>query len=473
MLETHTPKITINEISQKIKLNAQKVTSSTFNNIEIKSTELNQIQIEPINEQEFQHQVNEFEHFTKLALERSKVRNRLPNSFNKFPRLIFKPFASLLLKCLSYIFKDQREVNKNLFHTLDTLTKQDKNLLTSIKNNYTKIESIFYNNIHFTNEIKHSFNQLKDKNTANIESNNRILQKQINENFTKNQWEIEQVKLSIGQLKRENDDLIQKNVYLNKTLNQQEEIIKYLVKIINNEDTDKKLSRIENINKKINNHSLDSFYLAFENKFRGDREDIKTVLKKDYSYLIENLNINKADSLFIDVGCGRGEWLEIVQELGYQGIGVDLNQVMSQDCNDHGLNVIISDCVEYLQSLEDNSVDVVTGFHIVEHLPLEIILNLFRQCLRVLKTQGMVIFETPNPDNVLVGSRNFYNDPTHRNPIPSSTLAFMLECAGFPKVEVLNLHPIPNHSLTGDELALRFSEYFYGCQDYAVMGFLH
>jgi len=49
----------------------------------------------------------------------------------------------------------------------------------------------------------------------------------------------------------------------------------------------------------------------------------------------------------------------------------------------------------------------------------------------------------------------------------------MLECAGFPKVEVLNLHPIPNHSLTGDELALRFSEYFYGCQDYAVMGFLH
>jgi len=196
-------------------------------------------------------------------------------------------------------------------------------------------------------------------------------------------------------------------------------------------------------------------------------------LKKDYSYLIENLNINKADSLFIDVGCCRGEWLEIVQELGYQGIGVDLNQVMSQDCNDHGLNVIISDCVEYLQSLEDNSVDVVTGFHIVEHLPLEIILNLFRQCLRVLKTQGMVIFETPNPDNVLVGSRNFYNDPTHRNPIPSSTLAFMLECAGFPKVEVLNLHPIPNHSLTGDELALRFSEYFYGCQDYAVMGFLH
>ncbi|MGY6530346.1 MAG: methyltransferase domain-containing protein [Cyanobacterium sp.] len=464
MLESYIPRITITDINQKIKTNLhnQSYSSTTPTSV---NTQLDNTPIKNIDDQEFKHFIN-------LATERSKVRSTLPKSFNNSYLSLFNSFiGKFLLKILAYILKDQREVNFNIINALKVLEKTDKQLLTNIKNvnkyreNVKQVEETLTKT---KKEIKHE----QDNFRKDIEKNSRILQKEINNNFAKYQWEIEQLKLSFKQLSITNDNLIQKNIYLHKTLYQQEELIQSLTKKINSKDIKEHISVKKEINNRLADNSLDSFYLAFEDKFRGDKEDIKNVLKKDYGYLIESLNIDKTNSLFVDVGCGRGEWLQIVQELGYQGIGVDLNRVMGQDCNDRGLNVIICDGVEYLKSLEDNSVDAVTGFHIVEHLPLEVVLNLFHQCLRVLKPHGMVIFETPNPENTLVGSCNFYNDPTHRNPIPSATLTFMLESVGFPRVEVLKLHPIPNQSLIGDELALRFSKYFYGCQDYAVIGYL-
>ena len=98
-------------------------------------------------------------------------------------------------------------------------------------------------------------------------------------------------------------------------------------------------------------------------------------------------------------------------------------------------------------------------------------LGLLDETFRVLKPGGLAIFETPNPQNVLVGSCNFYLDPTHRHPVPSSMMKFMAETRGFSKVEILNLHPYPaSLLLSGSELADRFSEYFYGPQDYAAIG---
>jgi O-antigen chain-terminating methyltransferase len=116
----------------------------------------------------------------------------------------------------------------------------------------------------------------------------------------------------------------------------------------------------------------------------------------------------------------------------------------------------------------------VTGFHIVEHLPFEVIIHLFDESLRVLKPGGIIIFETPNPQNVLTGSCNFYFDPTHRNPIPSPTLKFIAENRGFCQVKTLPLHPYPDtYKIKGDgsQLEDRFNRYFYGEQDYAVIGF--
>jgi O-antigen chain-terminating methyltransferase len=84
----------------------------------------------------------------------------------------------------------------------------------------------------------------------------------------------------------------------------------------------------------------------------------------------------------------------------------------------------------------------------------------------------LVIFETPNPSNVIVGSCNFYFDPTHLNPLPSLTTEFLVQYAGFSSVTILPLHPSTASVLAEEsEVAQRFNEYFYGPMDYAIVGY--
>jgi hypothetical protein len=92
--------------------------------------------------------------------------------------------------------------------------------------------------------------------------------------------------------------------------------------------------------------------------------------------------------------------------------------------------------------------------------------------VRVLKPGGMAIFETPNPENVLVSSYSFYLDPTHRHPLPSHMVKFMVEARGLCRVEVMYLHPSdePRVEEAGLDVAKRFNDYFYGPRDYAVIG---
>ncbi|MBN3927611.1 class I SAM-dependent methyltransferase [Nostoc sp. NMS4] len=218
-------------------------------------------------------------------------------------------------------------------------------------------------------------------------------------------------------------------------------------------------------------HFLDAFYVAFEEQFRGSRQEIVNRLKV-YLPLIEEAKIGTHESPILDVGCGRGEWLELLQESGYTARGLDINRVMVEQSRSRGFEVIEADVIVYMQSLPDSSLGIVTGFHIIEHLAFPTLMKFFSEVVRILKPGGLAIFETPNPQNVLVGSCNFYLDPTHRNPLPSSMIKFILETQGLQQVKVINLHPYPEtYKVIGSEIAERFNEYFYGPQDYAVVGY--
>ena len=93
------------------------------------------------------------------------------------------------------------------------------------------------------------------------------------------------------------------------------------------------------------------------------------------------------------------------------------------------------------------------------------------EAYRTLARKGMLILETPNPDNLIVAAKNFYTDPTHQRPIPSVLAAFLAEHAGFSKVEVVNQHPFAaGVSIPGEsEIASRFNKLFYSHQDYSVI----
>jgi 2-polyprenyl-3-methyl-5-hydroxy-6-metoxy-1,4-benzoquinol methylase len=220
-------------------------------------------------------------------------------------------------------------------------------------------------------------------------------------------------------------------------------------------------------------HDMDALYAALEDEFRGSRQEIGERLSVYLPKLTE-AGIGSASMPILDVGCGRGEWLELLREHQLQGAGIDLNRVVLAICRERGLQVQEAEAIEYLRSLPEASLGAVTAFHVIEHLALPQLLALLDAARRALKPGGVAIFETPNPNNVFVVSRYFYLDPTHRHPIPPLLGRFLAEARGFERVEILELHPWPvEHRLdtsTGGDVAARFNECFYGPQDYAIIG---
>jgi 2-polyprenyl-3-methyl-5-hydroxy-6-metoxy-1,4-benzoquinol methylase len=219
-------------------------------------------------------------------------------------------------------------------------------------------------------------------------------------------------------------------------------------------------------------HMLDALYVSFEDQFRGTREDIKERFRV-YLPILKQAMRGSDDMAILDIGCGRGEWLDLLNEEGLQAQGVDLNRVLVAECRSRGLQAIEAEAISHLSTLPPNSLGAVTGFHIIEHLAFDTLVALLDETVRVLKPGGVAIFETPNPENVLVGSCNFYFDPSHRNPLPSPMIKFIAEARGLCRVEILNLHPYPESYRVeggGLDVAQRFNEYFYGPQDYAVVG---
>lgn len=214
-------------------------------------------------------------------------------------------------------------------------------------------------------------------------------------------------------------------------------------------------------------HLLDSLYSSLEDDFRGTREEIKESL----SFYLPILKDAGITSDILDVGCGRGEWLEVMKEAGLPARGVDSNRIMIENSSRAGLEAIESDAVSYLRSQADNSLSCITAFHFVEHLPLPALVSFLDECARKLKSGGLAVFETPNPENLLVGACNFYLDPTHRNPIPATTLKFLLEARGFSRVEILPLHPPTPAVLKGDDdLTRQLNQKLFGPMDYAIVG---
>lgn len=220
-------------------------------------------------------------------------------------------------------------------------------------------------------------------------------------------------------------------------------------------------------------HQADAWYVSFEDEFRGPREEIKNNARF-YLPMLREAGAGSQETPVLDIGSGRGEWIEVLRDEGLSASGVDCNRAMVAHCLERGLTVTEAEAVGYLRDLPAESLGAVTAFHVIEHLPLPTLLDLLDEAVRVLKPGGIAIFETPNPSNILVGAHNFYLDPTHRNPLPSVVTKFIAEARGLCRVEVKPLHPCPEGTRVrddGSEIVRRFNEYFYGPQDYAVVGY--
>lgn len=158
-----------------------------------------------------------------------------------------------------------------------------------------------------------------------------------------------------------------------------------------------------------------------------------------YVPFLEPLRRLQAEVHVLDLGCGRGEWLELMRERGFAARGIDLDDGMLASCSELGLDAGQEDVLEALRQAADASLSVVSAFHVVEHLPFETVRQVLGEAFRVLIPGGLLILETPNPENLVVGTSNFYLDPTHERPIPPLLLSFATEQAGFLRNKVLRL----------------------------------
>ena len=207
------------------------------------------------------------------------------------------------------------------------------------------------------------------------------------------------------------------------------------------------------------------FYRAFEDEFRGGRELIKSRLAQ-YLHFLDPLKRTDPDVTAVDLGCGRGEWLELMGEHGIAARGIDLDDGMLAACRERNFDVETGDAIVFLKSLPDESVSLVSAFHLVEHIPFNELKQLVEESLRVLKPAGLLILETPNPENLIVGTASFYFDPSHEKPIPSQLLNFLPKHYGFSRTKIVRLQE-PSDIESKD---LNLLDVFVGVSpDYAVV----
>lgn len=373
-----------------------------------------------------------------------KRKNRVVRLINRFLNYIIKVDHSRQVKHNTSILYLIMICLLDINH----IREKENNIYNKIKDINDKLKTIdiaFDKRGDEINQIYDWMNQLIDENRMNIKGT-------LNETRENTR----QIRMLISNLKTR----LSEYEILLKELSNDQHVQKSTRSIIN--EKEKKTSTDE---------LFGSTYLFIENMFRGTDKDI---LKRQSIYLPAIQKAAKeANSKILDLGCGRGEWIELLQQNDFHSKGVDINNTLINLCMQKKLDVVQEDIIEYLKMIERESLGGITCFQVIEHLPFNEIILLIKHASRALLPGGVLIIETPNPENILVSAYTFHFDPTHIKPVPATLLKYTFEEEGFIDVDIHYLHPYDKNEMIKDdslEIAQRFNKYFYGPQDYAVIG---
>ena len=175
----------------------------------------------------------------------------------------------------------------------------------------------------------------------------------------------------------------------------------------------------------------DALYVSLEDRFRGD---VELITDRQREYLPFITDIVSDSTPLLDVGCGRGEWLDLLKSEGIPSRGVDSNQSAVGECHRKSLDVSNNDLLSTLIDTPSQSLGSVTMFQVLEHLPFDLVVDVLRESLRVLVPGGVFIGEVPNCETLRVGASTFWIDPTHQRPLYPAVLEFIASQVGFRSV---------------------------------------
>jgi O-antigen chain-terminating methyltransferase len=204
-------------------------------------------------------------------------------------------------------------------------------------------------------------------------------------------------------------------------------------------------------------------WASFTERFRGSEEHVKAGQR------LYAPNFEGCQNV-LDIGCGRGEFLEIMREAKIPAVGIDLSQESVALCRLKGLEAQNADLFTYVAGLAEESLDGIFCAQVVEHLPPERLPEMIQLCASRLSRNGVMVIETPNPECLAIFATHFYLDPTHARPVPHPLLAFYLEEFGVGVMEVRKLAPAVESMPSLDSLPETFREAFFGGLDYAIIG---
>jgi O-antigen chain-terminating methyltransferase len=204
-------------------------------------------------------------------------------------------------------------------------------------------------------------------------------------------------------------------------------------------------------------------YARFADRFRGTEDYVKN----SQSVYLPIFDGKRA---VLDIGCGRGEFLDLMKEAGIPARGIDLDAESVALCRSKGHEAEIADLFVYLSDQADAAFDGIFAAQVVEHLPPDQLPHMIELCVAKLQRGGLLVLETPNPECLAIFATHFYLDPTHTRPIPPSLMVFYFEEFGLGGIEVRRLSPAVESMPSLAELPESFREVFFGGLDYAIIG---
>ena len=204
-------------------------------------------------------------------------------------------------------------------------------------------------------------------------------------------------------------------------------------------------------------------YEWFAERFRGPEQRVRA---NQRVYIPFFQNIGRV----LDLGCGRGEFLELLRENGIPGRGVEAGAESIAYCRSKGLDVEQGDLFTVLAALPEQSEDAIFCSQVVEHVDPMRLPEMVRLCASRLRGGGILAIETPNPACLAIFATYFYLDPTHTRPVPADLLAHYMREAGLSRTEVFTFSPARESFPELRSLPADFVDRFFGGLDYGILG---
>jgi len=410
------------------------------------------------------------EHYLIDAPVHYSSRRRVVGKLLVLFRRVLRP---LLYGVFSPYFERQREFNAGLVRALNELISELNNHLNRLNDRINEINTDFSSRVgSFFSELSQGLTSRMDLLYSRLEGNIITLEN-IVEELKEETKAFSQFTEKAG---RDISDLKMGELSLRKKLEHLLSELKEALAAVG-EERKRKLTKVAKEKEGLSDH----YYFTFETRHRGSEEEIKRRQRIYLKYF------HLGDKV-LDLGCGRGEFLQLLKEEGIEGYGIDLNEEMLLRAREKDLKVVKAEAVSHLETLAPGGVSGIFASQLIEHLPPEQGKKLVELAWEKLPSGGRLILETVNPGSLFALS-HFFTDPSHIRPIHPEALRFLYEAAGFSKVEVIFLSPVPEEGklepLTpppslGEPLISQFAklnnnikrlnDLIFGYQDYAVIG---